>query len=390
MKLVMVSGSLPAVRCGIGEYTARLASQLAIAPGMTVHVLTTRSDLVQPASVAPAQLLPPVRDWGLPTVIRSARLFRRLAPDIVHLQYPAVGYARSLGILALPLLTRLLVRVPVVLTIHERSERRWHGRLATDVLASTSSRVVVPDPVEGAALARRLRLVGTRVDIAEMISTIPVSSGADPQAFRSRLGLAPGTLLIGTYGLIHPRRRIEDLLDALALLRAGSVPAHLLIIGGEADYDARRAREYAAGLKRKTAELGLDTAVTWLGYARAEEVSVGLQACDAVVLLYQEGASARNTTLQAALEHRRPVVSTDGPATSDALRSAPNLHLVPAGAYTTADLVQAIRSAARTGWSQAGSASPSSRLSEQVEWHLRLYRELAVGASRTPSAIPPR
>jgi glycosyltransferase involved in cell wall biosynthesis len=387
VRVVLVSGSLPAVRCGIGEYTARMASQLARTPGMTVQVLTTRSDLVEPGAVAPAQLLPPVRDWGLPSVVRSARRFRQLEPDVVHLQYPAVGYARSFGILTLPLVTRLLVQVPVVLTIHERSERRWHGRLATDFLASTSNRVVVPDPVEGKLLRRRLRIFGTRVDIADMISTIPVLGGIDPRAFRARLGLAPGTLLIGTYGLIHPRRRIEDLIDALALLRA-QLPAHLLIIGGEADYDAHRAREYAGALKRRTAELGLDRAVTWLGYARPEEVSAALQTCDAVVLLYQEGASARNTTLQAALEHRRPVVTTDGPATSDVLRRTPNLHLVRAGAYTPADLTEAIRSAARAGWSDAGSVA-GSRLAEQVAWHLSLYRELTAGAARTPTAVPP-
>lgn len=388
MRLLLLSGSLPAVRCGIGDYTARLASQLALAPGMTVQVLTTKSELVEPRSVAPAQLLPPVRDWGLPSVIRSARLFQRLEPDVVHLQYPAVGYARSLGILALPLVTRFLVRVPVVLTVHERSERRWHGRLATDFLAWTSSRVVVPDPLEGAALRRRLRPFGTRVDVAEMISTIPISRDADRGAFRARLAIAPGELLVGTFGLIHPRRRLEDLIDGLSALR-GSTLTHLLIVGGEADYDAHRAADYRAGLKKKIADRGLTSAVTWLGYVSSADVSAALQACDVAALLYREGASERNTSLQAALEHRLPVVTTDGPATSDSLRASPNLHFVRAGAYTPADLAQAILSAAGAGWVEAGESSPSARLSEQVEWHLSLYRELVAAPSR-PTAAPPR
>jgi glycosyltransferase involved in cell wall biosynthesis len=385
VKLLFVSGSLPAVRCGIGEYTARLASQLALQPGMRVHVLTTKTELVHPQSVAPAQVLP-VDNWGLPSVIRAARLIRRLGPDVVHIQYPAVGYARSLGVLFLPLAVRVLARVPVVLTIHERSEKRWHGRLATEFMALTSSRVVFPDPVEAAALSHRLRLFGTRVDVAEMISTIPFNRDADRAAFRARLALAPGEFLVGTFGLIHPRRRLEDLIDALAALRASSAN-HLVIVGGEADYDAQRAREYTAAMKGKIDGLGLSSSVMWLGYVSPAEVSAALQACDVAALLYREGASQRNTTLEAALEHRLPVVTTDGPATSDALRATPNLYFVRAGAYAPADLAQAILSAARTGWVDAGPTR--SRLSDQVAWHINLYRELVAGRSGLPSAAPP-
>jgi glycosyltransferase involved in cell wall biosynthesis len=359
---------------------------------MSVQVLTTKSELVRPQAAAPAEVLPPVSSWGLPSVIQVARRIRQLQPDVVHVQYPAVGYARSLGVLALPLAVRWLARVPVVLTVHERSEKRWHGRLATDFMALTSSRVVFPDPVEAAALRRRLRVFGTRVDIARMISTIPVTSDSDRAAFRTRLGVAPGELLVGTFGLIHPRRRLEDLIDGLAALRR-SRPSHLLVVGGEADYDAHRAAEYSASLKKKIGDLGLSASVTWLGYVGPAEVSAALQASDVAALLYQGGASERNTTLQAALEHGLPVVTTDGPATSDSLRATPNLHFVRAGAYTPADLAQAILSATTSlppplpGRVGAGG---SSRLSEQVEWHLSLYRELVAAHPRSPIASPPR
>ncbi|HVS05236.1 MAG TPA: glycosyltransferase [Candidatus Dormibacteraeota bacterium] len=389
MKLVLVSGSLPAVRCGIGEYTARLASQLALSPGITVQVLTTKNALVRPEAVAPAQVVRLVPGWSLPSVIRWARLIHRLAPDVVHIQYPAVGYERSLGVLFLPLAVRWLARVPVVLTIHERSERRWHGRLATDFMALTSSRIVVPDPIEAEALRGRLRIFGTRVDVTQMISTIPINGDADRAAFRARLGLAPGELLLGTFGLIHPRRRLEDIIDSLVALRR-STASHLLIVGGEADYDAQRAREYTEVLKRKIGDLGLSGSVTWLGYASSAEVSEALQACEVAALLYREGASQRNTTLEAVLEHRLPVVTTDGPATSDSLRATPNITFVRAGAYTPADLARAILSAARTGWADAGQRPAGSRLSQQVEAHVNLYRELIPARSETPSGAPPR
>ena len=385
MKLILVSGSLPAVRCGIGDYTARLASQLAMVPGQSVQILTTKNELVRPDAAAPSQVMQ-VTDWGLPSVIRSARLIRRLRPDVVHIQYPAVGYARSVGVLFLPLAVRLLARVPVVVTIHEWSEKRLHGRLATEFMAVTSSRVVVPDPLEAQGLRERLRPFGTRVDVAKMISTVPVNPKADRAAFRARLGVAPGEFLVGTFGLIHPRRQIEDLIDGLAALRH-STPAKLLIVGGEAEYDAKRARAYAAALKKKIDGADLSTAVTWLGYVSPADVSTALQGCDVAALLYREGASQRNTTLEAALEHRLPVVTTDGPANSDSLRATPNLYFVKAGAYAPDDLAAAILSSARTGWVDTGAAG--SRLADQVAWHLSLYRELVGRRSRTPIGAPP-
>src|SRR5260370_31196168 len=126
---------------------------------------------------------------------------------------------------------------------------------------------------------------------------------------------------------------------ALAALRASSA-SHLVRVGGEADYDARRAREYTPALKRKIDDLGLSSSVTWLGYVSPADVSAALQACDVAALLYREGASQRNTTLEAALEHRLPVVTTAGPATSDALPAAPNIYFLPAGALHPTHLCQ--------------------------------------------------
>ncbi len=372
----MISGSLPSVRCGIGDYTARLASALARRRDVTVQVLTTRSPAVQTMAAAPAEVLSPVAGWGLASVLRSAARLRRLRPDIVHVQYPAVGYARALGVLALPLAARRLARVPVVLTVHERRQRRWHGRLATDVMALTSNLVIVPDPLEATALRQHLRRFRTRVEVAEMISTVPVNGSVDRHASRARLGLSGDALVMGTFGLIHPRRRLEDLVDALACLRGRSVNGHLLIIGGEAAYDVDVARTYISALKRRIADLHLVDQVTWVGYVENADVSVALQACDVCVLLYPDGASRRNTTLQAALEHGLQVVTTDGPATSPSLRQTPSIHLLRARAYRPDELAEAILAAFRGGSTEGSQTPVASPLEGQVDWHLKIYREV--------------
>jgi glycosyltransferase involved in cell wall biosynthesis len=312
-------------------------------------------------------------NWAIPAVMAALNRARRLQPDIVHLQYPAVGYARSLGVLALPALARLRLRVPVVTTVHEWRVRAWHGRLATDLVAISSDLVIVPDRLAAAELREHLHRFGKRVEATDMISTIAVSTTNDPAAARAQLGLPRDGLVIGTFGLIQPRHRLEDVIDAQAVLRRRGVESHFLIVGGEAEYDATAARRYVEELRRHIEQQQLAANVIWTGYRPDPEVSAALRACDVGVLLYPEGASTRNTTLQAMLEHGLPVVTTDGPATGEELRTRPGLRLVPAGKYSVEDLADAIIEARR----EAGRRPPApSMLAQEVGWHLQRYREL--------------
>ena len=210
-----------------------------------------------------------------------------------------------------------------------------------------------------------------------MISTIPVSAASGRAAARVKLGLPADGLVIGTFGLIQPRHRLEDIVDAQAELRRRGVESHFLIIGGEAEYDATAARRYVDELRRRIEQQQLAANVIWTGYRPDEEVSAALRASDVGVLLYPEGASTRNTTLQAMLEHGLPVVTTDGLATGDELRTRPGVRFLRAGGYSVEDLAAAIVEAARA----TGNESPArSMLSEEVGWHLQRYRELLPGA----------
>ena len=131
-----MSGSLPGIRCGIGDYTARLGSELARRPGLSIRILTSASERVRLDAAMPAEVAPEAK-WGLRDLPGLLRRVRQFAPDIVHIQYPAVGYDSRLGIVFLPLAARLLGRLPTVLTIHERRERSRAARFAINFTDST-------------------------------------------------------------------------------------------------------------------------------------------------------------------------------------------------------------------------------------------------------------
>lgn len=367
-----MSGSLPDIRCGIGDYTARLAAELAQVPGLKVTVITSESERVRTAAAAPAEVLP-IGRWGLGNLAGLLRAIRRLEPDVVHIQYPAVGYGRALGIVLLPLALRWLARVPTVLTIHERRERRRAARVAIDLMAMTAGVDVLLDPVEAGDLARILPPFAPPVLTGRMISTIPVAGGLDRRGWRSRMGASEQDLVLVSFGLIHPRRRVEDIIDVLARLRRTPLPVRLWIVGGEAEYDPETAREYGLALRRKVATLGVEEAVGWLDHADPATVSAALSAADVAVLLYPDGASGRNTTLQAALEHGLPVVTTTGVATPAEMRQNPRLVFLPAGRHDGGDLAAAVLEA--HGLAREGPADAST-LPEHIDFHLGIYRRL--------------
>ena len=378
LKVLLVSGSLPDIRCGIGDYTARLGSELARRPGISVSILTSANERVRLDAALPAEVAPGAR-WGLKDLPGLLRTVRKLAPDIVHIQYPAVGYDSRLGIVLMPLAVRLLDRLPTVLTIHERRERRWPARLAINFMALFSTQVVVLDPVEAASLTKALPQIASKVLTGRMISTIPIGADVNRQAWRTRLHAADSDIVMITFGLIHPRRRLEDIVDAVGELRRSTVPVRLVVVGGEAEYDPDTARAYRLSLRERAQSLGLEGVIDWMDHVGAAEVSAYLQAADVAVLLYPDGASGRNTTLRAALEHGLPVVTTVGAATSDSLREQAGLVFVGAGHYTAADLALAVRQGLTLSSSSKRAPTDESNLNEQVDFHLDMYNGILGG-----------
>jgi glycosyltransferase involved in cell wall biosynthesis len=378
LKVLFVSGSLPGIRCGVGDYTARLASELARRPDISVSVLTGTNERVRLDAAFPAQVVPGAR-WGLGRLPSLLQMLRKVAPDVVHVQYPTVGYDSRLGIVFLPLVSRLLGRVPTVLTIHERRERRWPARFAIDFMALSSTEVVTLDPVESKSLKSAMRQISSKVLTGRMISTIPVAANVNRQAWRTRLHAEDGDIVIVTFGLIHPRRRLEEIIGAVAELRRLKVPVRLVVVGGEAEYDPDAARVYARSLREKALELGLDGVISWMDHVDVDVVSACLQAADVAVLLYSDGASGRNTTLRAALEHGLPVVTTGGAATSDSLRQEAGLLFVSAADYTAADLAQAVMQALKMSSTGKRVPTDDSNLKEQVDFHLDLYKRILRG-----------
>ena len=78
---------------------------------------------------------------------------------------------------------------------------------------------------------------------------------------RAALGIGPGELLIGWVGRLDRKKRVEDFLEAAALVHAQEPAARFLVIGGPDAFMP----EYALALRKQATALGLDGVLRFLG-----------------------------------------------------------------------------------------------------------------------------
>ena len=89
MKVMMVTGSYPPLKDGVGDYTYRLCYTLRQFLGEdSVYVVSTRTGR---ADEEHPRDFPVVSEWNLKGIVQVIKQVRSLRPDVVHIQYPAAG-----------------------------------------------------------------------------------------------------------------------------------------------------------------------------------------------------------------------------------------------------------------------------------------------------------
>jgi glycosyltransferase involved in cell wall biosynthesis len=175
-----------------------------------------------------------------------------------------------------------------------------------------------------------------RIPIGSNISTHPVET-ADVKAVRQKLSLTDDKVLLGYFGFLNESKGADILLNALAAL---DERFHLVFIGGQTgSSDPENNASFLGGLKKLTADLGLNERVHWSGFLPDKMVSSYLQAADLITMPYKDGVSLRRGTLMAALAHGRPIITTEPASPIPELRQGENIWLVPvedAGALVSA------------------------------------------------------
>ncbi len=302
MRILLVTGSYPPGRCGVGDYSQQLATALAPVlvgvPGAGVAVLTTGTTdgAVDEAGVAVSRAMP---DWRLRRIARLIRALRRIRPDIVHVQYPTQGYGSGKLIWFIPLLARCL-GARVVQTWHEGFD---HDLLKFLLLAIAPGRVVV---VREAFLRQFGRAFGfvaglRRLSYINGAATLPAAdpSPAERAAIRARYGVGDRRLLM-FFGFIYPAKQVEQLFAI-----ADPDRDHILIVG-----DAGGQDDYLATITALTQGDCWSGRAQVIGFADRAEAAAIMATADALILPFRAGGGVWNTSILAGILQRVFVLTT--------------------------------------------------------------------------------
>lgn len=250
-----------------------------LARGAHVTLLSPRLEGVPPADLARVATLalPPAAEAGAEARARhhlalnaevGAALARLAPPDLVYERHAlfahgAMEAARRLGIPSV-----LEVNAPLI------EEQSRHRELALPQQAEASARRAFASAATVIAVSRAVArhamdLGAARVEV--------IANAVDPARFSVRAA-ADGPFTIGFLGTLKPWHDVATLIDALAALRADSLPdARLLIVGDGPERPA---------LESRLAALGLGDAAAFTGALPPAEVPAALARMHAAVAPY--------------------------------------------------------------------------------------------------------
>jgi glycosyltransferase involved in cell wall biosynthesis len=272
----MICGSYPPDVCGVGDYSAQLVESL------------------QQLGVE-ATALKGIR-WDWRSVKRVREAIAHHSADIVHIQYPSVGYGRS------PMPQLLSLRVPAVVTLHEFSHVKMLRRAASVPFLLAGARLVFTSHYELEYVRGMFRWVAGKSFVIPIGTNIPPVQREQPRQ----------TDEVIYFGLIAPRKGLEQVLEFASKLKREGSGLKVRLIGRVPDAFAEYAEKLIAS--------AVDLPVVWMRDLSKLEVAEQLAHASVAYLPFPDGASERRGSLTAVLSSGVPCVSTAGKQTSKQLR----------------------------------------------------------------------
>lgn len=288
MKVLMITGSYPPIRCGVGDYTERLVSNFS--KSEQIEIITSKG-------AAPTTRVHPLIDsWKLSRISTVLKEIKKLNPDVIHIQHPSVMYGKNIMINVLNIAIKLsFPRTPLFVTLHEYHDASLLGKiriLTTGILADK----IISTNEE--SFFKLKKFFSNRIELIHIGSNVPVSaiSRDDFEAIREKY--LPGSRKVLVYcGFVDPSKGLEPLIDAV-----GDMQNCGLIIATEKDTD----NPYHVILSQRISGKNIN----WTGYLSTEALSRILSVADYAVLPFSKPASLRRGSLIAAITHGLPTITT--------------------------------------------------------------------------------
>jgi len=301
MRVLLVTGSFPPMRCGVGDYSYNLAKALIADPKVYVGVLTSALG-GEPGKTDGIEIFPVIKRWNLFEALKVIEIIRHWSPDIVHIQYPTQGYGTGKLPWLLPMIS-FLMKKKVVQT--------WHGGYGNGIrdVLKFCLKIIIPGELVVVYL-RYEKTFHPRLHWAlskkkpvfiPNASSIPrVDIGDQEKDVLKKQYLKKQKRLVVFFGFVYPYKGVE------LLFEIADPASDQIVIAGEIDEKGDYAHKI---MKRASAESWIGK-ITITGFLPAADVAALLAVADAVILPFRSGGGDWNTSLLGAVLNGAFVITT--------------------------------------------------------------------------------
>ncbi|MCX5699154.1 MAG: glycosyltransferase [Candidatus Omnitrophica bacterium] len=298
-RILIVTGSYPPMRCGIGDYSCNLAKALAADPEIHIGVLTSACVGKISNSVG-IDFFPIIKKWNFAEILKFIKIIRSWKPDIVHIQYPTQGYGKGFLPWILPMVS-FMMKKKIIQTWHEGYGRRNAPQLFLKSIVPGGLILVRPNFKENLHPLLRWALWDKKPVLIPNASVIPRIDLDEGQKNALRKQYLQGQQrLIVFFGFVYPHKGVE------LLFEIADPALDQIIVAGQIDENS----SYSQKIKRIASSKSWLNKLTITGFLPAIEVAKLLTAADAVILPFRTGAGEWNTSIHGAVLSGAFVITT--------------------------------------------------------------------------------
>ena len=355
LRVLLITGSYPPMKCGVGSYTKRLAMALAECQEVKVTVLTDeraheaeKQDGIEVLSV--------ISGWRIAELVRIIKCITESNPDIIHIQYPTQGYSGIMPYL-LPLFLRLLGKT-CLQTWHEPLGRVGYSlSIKLDILLTVREDLTSSLPKLRQLALRKTKLVW--IPAASLLPTMTLND-EDRNNIRNRY-FQNNKLLLVFYGFLAPIKGVDALFEIVVKTNAK------LIIASDFNADDN----YHRDVLNKITTMGISSRISIVGFLPDVQLASILAAADAVVLPFRDGAGAWNTCIDGAVAQCTFVLTTS--LTVNGYDKDRNIYFAKPGDF--GEMIASLQRYAGCRLLPKQSISEWKNIAEQ---HLNIYKSLTL------------
>lgn len=302
MKICFIVGAFPMMKCGVGDYTNKLAEELA-QKGNEVHVITSERASSESKILKVHNI---VKVWKFSALKPILNELKQIKPDVINIQYPSDEYYRR-TVSVLPLLIKRKIKCKVTITVHEYdyfnlNENRLKDKIRLYLNFCKLDKVITVEE----KFIPRIKKDYPKADIAyiPISSNIPrnKATSEDLEKLKKTYGLE-GKKVLSYFGFAVPVKGIEYLLKCVQKLDDN---VKLLFIN---HLDEKN--EYHKTLLDLIKELKIEDKVAITGFVDdAEDVANLLAVSDICVLPFVNGLKKSNGSFLAAYNQKIKIITT--------------------------------------------------------------------------------